>query len=55
MAEIAADGIICRFLFLKLQLTFYAHSVMIIYTFSSNKFRRWRRGLPPLLAYLTLV
>ena len=24
----------------------YFHFVMIIYAFSSNKFRRWRRGLP---------
>ena len=38
-----------------LQSMLYFHFVMIIYAFSSNKFRRWRRGLPPLLAYLTLV
>ena len=42
-----------EFIFLKLQLMLYFHSVMIIYAFSSNKFRRWRRELPPLLAYLT--
>ena len=34
-----------EFIFLKLQLMLYFHSVMIIYAFSSNKFRRWRRGL----------
>ena len=33
-----------EFIFLKLQLMLYFHFVMIIYAFSSNKFRRWRRG-----------
>ena len=33
-----------EFIFLKLQSMLYFHFVMIIYAFSSNKFRRWRRG-----------